>query len=121
MKDQIIKYGTIAIDALIDLMIPFLPPFLDKEDVRSIALLLLSILTPAAFMGGTAKLAEVLSEIAIFGFKTGVTVATVSGKIVYYSGSIVLKTITATTTIATTVITAPFYLITMPFRRKDKK
>lgn len=52
-----IKYGTLAIDTIIDLMIPFLPPFLDKEDVRSIALLLLSILTPAAFIGGTAKLA----------------------------------------------------------------
>jgi hypothetical protein len=38
-------------------MIPFLPPFLDKQDVRSIALLLLSILTPAAFIGGTVKLA----------------------------------------------------------------
>ena len=102
-------------------MIPFLPPFLDKDDVRSIAILLLSILTPAAFIGGTAKLAEVLSEIAIFGFKTGVTVAMVGGNIVYYSGKIVLKTITATTAIATTVITAPFYLVMMPFRRKDKK
>lgn len=102
-------------------MIPFLPPFLDKKDVRSIALLLLSILTPAAFIGGTAKLAEVLSDIAIFGFKTGVTVTTVGGKIVYYSGKIVLKTITATTTIATTVIAAPFYLIAMPFKRKDTR
>ena len=101
-------------------MIPFLPPFLDKDDVRSIALLLLSILTPAAFIGGTAKLAEVLSEIAIFGFKSGVTVAMVGGNIVYYSGKIVLKTITATTTLATTVISAPFYLITMPFKRKDR-
>ena len=102
-------------------MIPFLPPFLDKDDVRSIALLLLSILTPAAFIGGTAKLAEVLSEIAIFGFKTGVTVAKVGGKIVYYSGKIVLKTITATTSIATAVVTTPFYIIAMPFRRKGKK
>ena len=70
IKEQIIKYGTIAIDAIIEMIVPFLPPFIDKKDVHSIAILLLTVVTPAAFVGGAVVTVSALSDIAIFGCKS---------------------------------------------------
>jgi hypothetical protein len=118
IKDQIMKYGTIAVDTLIELIVPFLPPFLSREDVRSIAVLLLSVVTPAAFIGGSLVTVSALSDVAIFGFKTAKEVTSFGAKAVYYTGKTTLKAVTTTASVATDLlICKPFYLITYPFRK----
>ncbi len=122
IKDQIIKYGTIAIDALIDLVIPFLPPFIDKQDVRSIAILLLSVITPAAFVGGALVTASAISDIAIFGCKTATEITKFSAKAVYYTGKTTLNAVVSTAAFTTDLlICKPFYLISYPFRNHQKQ
>lgn len=122
IKDQIIKYGTIALDALIDIMAPFLPPFVDKEDVRTISILLLSVVTPTAVLGGAFVAASALSDVAIFGVKTTTEVAKFGAKAVYYTGKTTLKAVSMTAAITTDLlIKKPLYLISYPFRNNGKK
>lgn len=41
IHEQIVKYGTITIELLITLITPFLPPFIDHNSIKPIAILLL--------------------------------------------------------------------------------
>ena len=122
IKDQIIKYGTIALDALIEIIAPFLPPFVDKEDVRTISILLLSVITPTAILGGSFVIASALSDVAIFGVKTATEITKFGAKAVYYTGKTTMNAV-ATTAVITTdlLIKKPLYLISYPFRSNGKK
>lgn len=122
IKDQIIKYGTIALDALIEIIAPFLPPFVDKEDVRTISILLLSVITPTAVLGGAFVAASALSDVAIFGVKTATEITKFGAKAVYYTGKTTMNAV-ATTAVITTdlLIKKPLYLISYPFRSSGKK
>lgn len=122
IKDQIIKYGTIALDALIELIAPFLPPFVEKEDVRTISILLLSVITPTAFLGGAFVAASALSDVAIFGVKTATEITKFGAKAVYYTGKTTMNAVVSTAAITTDLlIKKPLYLISYPFRSQGKK
>ena len=60
----------IALEALIELIAPFLPSFLDKEEGRAISILLLNGLANTVIIGGAFMMTSALLDVAIFGVKT---------------------------------------------------
>lgn len=107
---------------MIELIAPFLPPFVEKEDVRTISILLLSVITPTALLGGAFVTASALSDVAIFGVKTATEITKFRAKAVYYTGKMTMKTVVSTAAVTTDLlIKKPLYLISYPFRRQGKQ
>lgn len=90
--------------------------------MHSIAILLLTVITPAAFVGGALVTASTISDIAIFGCKTATEVTKFGAKAVYYTGKTTLKAVAYTAALTTDLlICKPFYLISYPFRNQKKQ
>ena len=99
-----------AIETMIILIMPFMPPFLSKDDIRSIAIVLLTLAAPTLSIGGILNNPEFLSNLAVFCYQTTGKTINFGAKTLYYGGKTVLGIA------RDLLITKPLYIICYPFR-----
>jgi len=115
------KYGTIAVDTMISLIIPFMPHYLSKQEIHSIAIILITMVAPTISVSSMLKNPNFLSSMGIFCYKATSNTLYFGGKALYYTGKASLHIVKNTLEIATDILLVkPIYLICYPFKSNTK-